>query len=136
MRVFLDTNILIDYLAKREPFCDDATTIFEMVERGSVEGAMSSLSIINCAYVLRKVFPQKAISETIKWICDEFCITAVDKNAILCANRTNAHDFEDAVQYFSSQYFKPDVILTRDKKGFADLGVLVMTPAEFIAASK
>lgn len=30
----------------------------------------------------------------------------------------------------------PDVIITRDKKGFVDFGILVMTPTEFIRRVK
>ena len=52
------------------------------------------------------------------------------------AVKKQTYDFEDTVQYLSALPYQPDVILTRDKNGFADLGILVMTPAEFIARSR
>lgn len=136
MKVFIDTNVLIDYLAKREPFCYDATLIFEMLNQRKIKGAMSALTIVNCAYVLRKAFPPKAVMDTVKWLCDELEITAIDKNTILHAAHKHTNDFEDSVQYFSATYFHPDVVITRDKKGFSSADIVVMTPAEFIAASR
>jgi hypothetical protein len=46
------------------------------------------------------------------------------------------YDFEDSVQYMSALPYHPDVIITRDKKGFKDFDILVMTPAEFVMKAK
>lgn len=32
MKILLDTNIVLDLLLQREPFCDDAKAIFELIE--------------------------------------------------------------------------------------------------------
>jgi len=48
----------------------------------------------------------------------------------------SAYDYEDAVQYLSALPYHPDIVITRDKKGFNDLGILVMTPAEFVKRAK
>ncbi len=34
--IFLDTNIIIDLLAKREPFVQDAKNIFSLADKGKV----------------------------------------------------------------------------------------------------
>ena len=44
--------------------------------------------------------------------------------------------YEDAVQYLSALPYHPDIVITRDKKGFNDLGILVMTPAEFVQKAR
>ena len=44
MKVFVDTNVLIDYLCKREPFFVPAKTIFALCYMGKIEIVMSSLS--------------------------------------------------------------------------------------------
>lgn len=36
-RLFLDTNIVVDLLDRREPFCHDAVRLFTMAE-GKVKG--------------------------------------------------------------------------------------------------
>jgi len=48
----------------------------------------------------------------------------------------DTNDFEDAVQYLSALPYHPDMVITRDKKGFNDLDILVMTPAEFVQKAK
>jgi predicted nucleic acid-binding protein len=41
-------------------------------------------------------------------------------------------DFEDAVQRICAEENGVDVIITRDKSGFADAKIPVMTPTEFL----
>lgn len=136
MNVFLDTNVVIDFVCKREPFFTDAKYIFVMHERGKIECCVSVLTIINCAYIMRKVFDKNAVMRVIGLLCKQFEVTAIDKSIIMDAVQKQTYDFEDTVQYLSALPYQPDVILTRDKKGFADLGILVMTPAEFVARSR
>ena len=51
---------------------------------------------------------------------------------IIDAINRQSYDFEDCVQYLSSVSKKADCIITRDKKGFSDLGVVYMTADEFL----
>ena len=54
MNVFLDTNVIIDFMGKREGFFDDAAVIFAMIEDKRITGSASALTIVNCAYILKK----------------------------------------------------------------------------------
>ena len=56
MNVFLDTNVVIDFMGEREGFFDDAATIFAMIEDRSIRASASALTIVNCAYILKKAF--------------------------------------------------------------------------------
>ena len=136
MKVFLDTNVIVDFMAERKPFFLDAATIFDMHRNGEIELSASSLTLVNCAYIIQKAYSKDTMLSKIEWLCDNMDITSVDKADILNAVKSGKRDFEDKVQYFSSMRSHPDIILTRDKKGFADLGIPAMTPAEFIAASR
>ena len=40
------------------------------------------------------------------------------------------------MQYLSALPCHPDVIITRDKRGFDNFDILVMTPAEFVNKAK
>ena len=53
-RVFLDTNVVIDLLDKREPFWKDAAALFTMAYNGQVELYISSLTYATASYLLRK----------------------------------------------------------------------------------
>lgn len=134
--LFIDTNVLLDHLANRKGFCDDAAIIFSMVNDGIVKGVISSLSIVNCAYVLPKHYDKHAVIEKIMKMSRLFTISCIDDKVIKKAANLSPYDFEDAVQYISSLPYKPDFIITRDKKGFQDFPIKVMTPSEFITACK
>ena len=53
MKVFLDTNVLIDYLLKREPFYGDAKKVFEMCLY-KIDGFVTPHSLIDVFYMLRE----------------------------------------------------------------------------------
>lgn len=132
MRVFVDTNVVIDFLGKREPFFRDAAIIFEMGRLGRIDVVVSSLTIVNCAYILRKQFSSDVTLNKIEDFCQMLKISPIDRNVVLKALSLKPSDFEDAVQFVSAKTFNHDVIITRDKMGFIEYGGLVMSPAEFI----
>ena len=136
MKVLLDTNVLLDHLAHRDGFFQDAAVIFSMVDEGKLIGIVSSLSIVNCAYVLPKHYDGNAVLEQIKAMLRMFTISNVDASVLEQAADLEPYDYEDAVQYLSALPYHPDIVITRDKKGFNDLGILVMTPAEFVQKAK
>ena len=56
MNIFLDTNVIIDFMGERDGFFDDAAAIFSMIEDKKITAAASALTIVNCAYILKKAF--------------------------------------------------------------------------------
>ena len=51
MKVFIDTNIFLDILCRREQFVDDALSIFDMAVDDRIELLISDLSIANIKYI-------------------------------------------------------------------------------------
>ena len=47
MNVFLDTNVVIDFMGERKGFFDDAAVIFAMIEDGKITASTSALTIVN-----------------------------------------------------------------------------------------
>ena len=136
IKALIDTNVLLDHLAHRDGFFQDAAVIFSMVDEGRLIGIVSSLSIVNCAYVLPKHYDSNAVLEQIKTMLRMFTISNVDASILEQAATLEPYDYEDAVQYLSALPCHPDLVITRDKKGFTDLDILVMTPAEFVKRAK
>ena len=131
MKVFLDTNILVDYLNKREPFFAEAAQTIDICTSGKVEAVVSTLSIINAAYIMRKAYTKESLLFKITWLIEAFEVSAIDRNMIQHAITSRA-TFEDAVQYFSALQAGADLIITRDPNGFKDFDLLVMSPSQFI----
>lgn len=69
-------------------------------------------------------------------LCQMLDITPMDRSQLVSAVRLRPYDYEDAMQYLSALPYHPDVIITRDKRGFNDFDILVMTPAEFVNKAK
>ena len=136
MKALIDTNVLLDHLAKRDGFFKDAATIFSLVEEGYLIGIVSSISIVNCSYVLLKHYEVKDVLNQIKEMLRLFTISNVDASTLEDAANLAPYDYEDAVQYLSALQHLPDVIITRDKRGFKDFHILVMTPSEFVSKAK
>lgn len=54
MKVFIDTNIMIDFLENRQPFAEDAIRIFELSALTQIELYVSDLTIANVRYITHK----------------------------------------------------------------------------------
>lgn len=136
MNVFLDTNVIIDFMGEREGFFEDASTIFSMIAEGRIRASVSALTIVNCAYILKKAFNSEVMFSKVDSLCEMLDVLPINDLQLKEAVRLKPYDFEDAVQYLSAQTNHTDVIITRDKRGFMDFDILVMTPAEFIKKVK
>ena len=131
MNVFLDTNVVIDFMGEREGFFKEASTI-----EGKIQASVSSVTVINCAYILKKAFNSDIMLEKVDALCQLLDVLPITKQQLKEAVRLRPYDYEDAVQYLSALPYNPDVIIIRDKKGFNDFDILVMTPAEFVNKAK
>ena len=133
MKVFLDTNVIIDVLAAREPFFRDSQRVVDYCERHSESGFLSSLTFCTAAYVLRKSVGKDELPNKLKTLRKIFDVLPVTKESVDWAIDSQMSDFEDAMQYECASAAKMDVIVTRDKSGFAGAEILVLTPTEFVA---
>lgn len=129
--IFLDTNVIIDFLADRRPFSIQAAEIFNSSLAGNVKIFVSSVSFNNIYYILRQSLSH---TETIK-LLDELSemteIVDVTKTIIKKSLKSEFKDFEDAIQYNCALTVnKLDFIVTRDSKDFKKSALPVMNPQE------
>lgn len=132
MKVFIDTNIFLDLLCRRERFLADSLKVFDLAVDGELELLISDLSIANIKYITRKDFTIDKFYETLSAFRSVFTIVPVGENAVDEALALKARDFEDALQYFSAVYSHADYLLTRNIKDYGFASMKVMTPADFI----
>ena len=131
MNLFLDTNVVIDYLAKREPFAEDICRLIVASSCSDWQLSISALSFTTIYYVLRKQYPRERLMELLSDISEAFYVCEVDGVVVDKALHSEFHDFEDAVQCYTAQKSKADVIITRNVKDFGASPILVKTPKEF-----
>jgi len=132
MKILLDTNIVLDILLRREPFCNDAKAIFELIESNKINGYLCATSITTIYYLISKSDNKSLADIVIEQLLQLFNIADVNKNVLLKSLQNNGKDFEDSVIYTSAEYCSVDIIITRDKKGFRQSNIKVMQPKEFL----
>ena len=59
MVILVDTNIIIDALANREPYADDAKRIMEKCAAREITGILAAHSTSKLVYILEKNFSQE-----------------------------------------------------------------------------
>ena len=138
MKVFLDTNILLDYLLKRHPFYDSVKKVFEMC-LFKIDGYITPHSLIDIFYMLseRTDATIEKCQETILKLRDVLFIIPETDERVLTAARNNVFDdFEDSMQNESAIIAGVDYIITRNKKDFKNSTISVVTSEEFLSIMK
>jgi predicted nucleic acid-binding protein len=132
MKVFLDTNVLLDVLVRREPHCIAASEIWSRVEKGALDGHISAISFNNVYYVLRRIADRSPAAEGLRLLRDVFHVVSLDERIIHSAMDSEFADFEDAIQFFSAHRAGADFIITRNTRHFPAQPIAVVTPEEFL----
>ena len=128
-KIFIDTNVILDFLADRIPFSEYAAILFQLAKDGKIELYISAISINNTYYILRKVTSHKNAIQLMSELEELVGLQETTRSIIRKALKSNFSDFEDAIQYFSAvQLGNVDIITTRDLKGFKKSDIPVLSP--------
>ena len=131
--VFLDTNIIVDFLIDRKPFSQFALKIIELAEENKISLFTSSHVIATTHYILNKHIEEKELRSILFNLLDFIEIVLIDQSNIKKSLKSNHKDFEDAIQ-INSAHLIPNLycIVTRNIKDFKNSEILVLAPEEFI----
>jgi predicted nucleic acid-binding protein len=135
-KVFLDSDIVLDIATGREPFYIDSTAVLSLIENGYALGVMSSNSITNIYYILRKLGTGEKTKKFINTILSYVSVISVEHEDIQKALESKFKDFEDGVQHFCAKRNRCDYIISRNIKDYAFSEVEVIEPKEFILMFK
>ena len=131
MRVFLDTNVILDLIQRRVGY-DDAALIMQKSENGEYSLFTSSLSMVNIAYILRKYYRGESLYHLLEELGDIIDVITVSSEAYQKALQSRALDFEDAIQLFSAIESDMDCIVTRNAQDFIFDKLPIYTPFDFL----
>jgi predicted nucleic acid-binding protein len=131
IKIFLDTNILVDLIADRKPFSKQAIEIFKSTEKNKTQLFTSSQSIVTVHYLLKKYVEEKELRKIIFNLLKFLSVIPVDIEVLKKGLQSNHKDFEDAVQILcASTVTGIDYIVTRNKKDFKTSEISVLSPDE------
>ena len=134
MKVFLDANVILDYLTDRQPFADDAETVVEFCASEGNVGKITTLTACNAVYILSRVIGKQLAEEKIKELIDIIGLVGVNPESVSNNLATSHVDFEDSVQLSEAIKWNAEAIVTRDKRGFSGSPIPVYSPSDFILA--
>jgi len=135
IKVFLDANVVIDLLSRRQPFHTDVEQILNLSVRGDFQIVVSSLTLATTSYILSKKLSGADIKSVLKNFSLMSEISLVDKGIVAQALADEGFlDFEDGLQHYSAISSGCEIIITRDKKDFKNSKLPVMNPGQFLAS--
>ena len=133
-RILVDTNIVIDLLAKREQFYNEAAELFSRADRKELELTISALTFANTNYILTRLKSAKEAREILRKFKVLVELLALNnKITDLALSDNDFPDFEDGLQYYSAIENQIDVIITRNKRYFKNSKIPVLTAKEFLS---
>jgi predicted nucleic acid-binding protein len=131
--LFIDTDVIIDFLIDRKPHSREAAIIFTLIEEKKLKGYVSSLTFSNLYYVLRKFESHNKALSKLDILSNMVSILKVEEYTIKNALASGLPDFEDSIQYFCAiDNKKIDVIITRNTKDYKKSEIPVMTPGDYL----
>lgn len=135
-KVFLDTNIILDFLGEREGFYEPAAKVVTLADLKKIKIYTSAISIASTYYLLTKYENHESAIEKIrkfKVLCN---ISVTDDEVIDKALNSKFKDFEDSIQYFSAIACGCTTIVTRNDKDFKNALIPIMDPIVFLQSFK
>lgn len=134
MRLLLDTNILIDYLAQRQPFFDDAAKLRVAADFGDVELWLCAQSLMDAEYILRKAIPVERLRAMLKGVSGFCSVASVNGDDAVAGLDSNWPDLEDFCIARVAERIQADWIITRDAEGFRHSPISATDAVSFLKA--
>lgn len=134
--VFVDADIILDLLSKRDPHYQYSAKLFTLIDRGEVKAHTSPIVIANIFYILRKMIYREDALASIRKLKSLVKILNVDEKIIDLALNSNFRDFEDAIQYYTAVNNNINFIVTRNKQDYKLSKIGIATAEEFLKMLK
>lgn len=141
MRIFIDTNVFLEYLQGRNRALE-VRTLLDEIEDNEHQAFISTSSLCTIAYYVElslkelgihkpeKTEKTRSILNSILQIAEVIDIT--HHEALQGINDLAFSDFEDSLQYQCAMCGRCDVIVTFNVKDYKNSEILVVTPKMFL----
>lgn len=117
-KIFLDTNIVIDFLGERESFYKPAARLMTLSDKKKIQLFTSPLTIATAYYILAKYESKSSVLDKIRKF-KLLCRTSVmDDEVIEKSIHSAFSDFEDTLQYYSALASGCNLVITRNENDF------------------
>lgn len=131
-RIFLDTNIILDLLGKREPFYESVAKIATLADQKKISLIASPISFATVNYILSKFESAESAIEKLRKFRIICKVGDLNEETVDKGLASNFSDFEDSLQYFSALQSNCSIIITRNGKDFKKASIPIMTADEYL----
>jgi len=133
-RIFIDANILLDFLLKRKHY-EEAKALIQLVIDRKVKAFVTPSIVHIVGYWTTKAYGSAMTKELLLALLSDITVIDCNHQITMIALHSKIDDIEDALQYYTAIQHKLDCFISRDKKlkqaGITSLPVYGMT--EFLA---
>lgn len=134
MNLFLDTNILVDFLTNRPPFTEEAQEVFELAESGQLKLYTSTHAVVTTHYLLKKYEDESKLRYRLSVLTELVEVLDVSQSILKKALKSTHKDFEDAVQIRTAESISSmGYIITRNIKDFKASNIPAISIREMIS---
>ena len=133
MKLFFDSNVIIDALTNREGAVEEARKLLYSATAGEIEGVVSAKQMTDVYYVLRRYIPEHSVRrDIISLLIEGFAILPVDKDVLQKALESVVPDYEDAVICACAEIASVDAIISNDKEIYKNGQIKAISPGEAV----
>lgn len=133
MKYLIDTNIILDVLLNRKPFCDNSAKVLNLSGQENIALYITASSITDIYYIANQTLRNKeAVKELLVKLLKIVFIAGVSEKEIRNALELPWKDFEDSVQYSVALLQKMDGIITRNPSDYKKAEIKVYNPEDFL----
>ena len=132
MKLYFDTNVLIDAFTNRDKESEFSTFCFRLVQRDLAKGYINAKQLSDIFYVMNKCLGKEEALDCIDIISSLFVVVPFTKNSLTNEHAKKFNDLEDGSIDNSAKEFCCDYLLTRNTKHFSNSDNKVLTPKEFV----
>jgi len=131
-KLFVDSDILLDFLLDRRPFADYSQSLLNRGEERSLRLYTSTLILANIHYILSKECNKFFAKTSLKYLMEFIEVVPFAADHINSAIIGEHTDFEDSIQYYIAKQNDCDLIISRNIKHYKKFDISVLTPEEFL----
>lgn len=136
MKVYFDTNVLIDVFTNRDEESKLSIFCYRLVLHGLIKGYINAKQLSDIYYVLNKNCDNNIAFDSIKTISSLFEVVPYTAKSLINSETEKFNDIEDGSIDNCAKIFCCDYLITRNIKDFKTSSNNVLTPKEFITLYK
>ncbi len=132
MKIFIDVNIFIDVMTKRNGWAESLRVLNLARNSRDIDGSISALTLPLLYFFRRRVVDEAQARTDAQAIVKHIALVPLTQAIIESALVAEGADFEDNIQIASAESIAVDHLITRNKKDFTASTVAVLTPDEWL----